>query len=248
MPKILVCQHVPHELLGTLNPLLKSHGFRIRYVNFGRHPREQPDLDGYDGLIILGGPMCVDETHEHPHLLTETKLIEKAILRDLPVLGICLGAQLIAKTLGAPVRRNPVPEIGWYDVAATTAARVDPLFKHCHKAEKIFQWHRDTFELPDGCIHLAESATCKNQAFRFGKHVYGFQFHLEVDEPMIERWLKVPGNRRDLDAMVGIIDAGQIRHETHRHMSRLKALSRNVFGEFAGLFGFSKKARLLSSR
>ena len=87
MKKLLVLQHVAHELLGTLNPLLKSAGFRLRYVNFARHPDAQPDLDGYHGLVVLGGPMSVNDTDQLPHLITEMKLIEAAMRRNLPVLG-----------------------------------------------------------------------------------------------------------------------------------------------------------------
>ena len=106
MKKLLVFQHVAHELLGTLNPLLKRAGFRIRYVNFARYPDAQPSLYGYDGLIVLGGPMSVNDTNRLPHLITELKVIEDALRREIPVLGICLGAQLIAKTLGADVYPN----------------------------------------------------------------------------------------------------------------------------------------------
>ena len=127
MRKLLVCQHVPHEILGTLNPLLKRAGFRIRYVNFGRHPDAQPDLDGYAGLIVLGGPMSAYDDQRLPHLAVEMKLIEAALQRNLPVLGICLGAQLIARTLGARVYANHIKEIGWYDVSPTDAAESDPL-------------------------------------------------------------------------------------------------------------------------
>src|SRR5204863_9872367 len=116
MKKLLVLQHVAHELLGTLNPLLKRSGFRIRYVNFARHPDAQPSLDGYNWLVVLGGPMSVNDADRLPHLTTEMRLIEEALRRNIPVLGICLGAQLIAKTLGADVYPNKEKEIGWYDV------------------------------------------------------------------------------------------------------------------------------------
>ena len=98
MRKLLVCQHVPHEILGTLNPMLKRAGFRIRYVNFGRHPDAEPTLDGYDGLVVLGGPMSAYDDHRLPHLAVEMRLIESAMQRKLPVLGICLGAQLVARS------------------------------------------------------------------------------------------------------------------------------------------------------
>src|SRR5262245_9091861 len=186
MRKILVCQHVPYEILGTLNPLFKKSGFRIRYVNFGRHPHDQPDLEGYDGLVILGGPMNVDQVEQHPHLDHEMKLIRDAIDKDIPVLGICLGSQLIAKALGAKVGKNHVKEIGWQDIYVTEEGKADPLMVHFQAPEKLFQWHEDAFELPPGSVHLASSSTCTYQAFRYGTKVYGFQFHLEVDEPMIE--------------------------------------------------------------
>ena len=102
-PKILVLQHVPYEPLGTLDPLLKQAGFRIRYVNFGRNPDERPALDGYAALIILGGPMSANDTVKFPHLATELELIQEALQRDMSILGICLGAQLLAKALAGKV-------------------------------------------------------------------------------------------------------------------------------------------------
>jgi GMP synthase (glutamine-hydrolysing) len=111
-PKILVFQHVPHEPLGTLDPLLKRAGFRIRYVNFGREPESRPRLVGYEALIILGGPMNSDQIDSHPNLITEIEIIREAVARDMSVMGICLGAQLLAKALGGSVNRNATREIG----------------------------------------------------------------------------------------------------------------------------------------
>src|SRR2546422_8336102 len=147
MKKLLVFQHVPHEILGTLNPLLKGAGFRIRYVNFGRHPDAQPTIDGYHGLVVLGGPMSVNDSDRLPHLATEMKLIEEAMKRNLPVLGICLGAQLIAKTLGARVYPNQEKEIGWYDVTTTQEAESDLVFSQFQGIENIFQCHGVTLDI-----------------------------------------------------------------------------------------------------
>ncbi len=247
MKKLLVLQHVPHEILGTLNPLLKRAGFRIRYVNFARHPDAEPALEGYDGLVILGGPMSVNDAHRLPHLNTEMRLIEQALRRSLPLLGICLGAQLIAKTLGARVYPNAEKEIGWYDVSPTDHAESDPLLAEFQPTEKIFQWHGETFEIPKAGLHLAFSSLCANQAFRYGANVYGFQFHLEVDEPMIHRWLRVAENKKEILALGGKIDPEQIHAETPRHIGRLNQLSERVFGEFIRLFGIEKTRCLLPS-
>ena len=248
MKKLLVLQHVAHELLGTLNPLLKCAGFRIRYVNFARHPDAQPSLDGYDGLIVLGGPMSVNDAHRLPHLGTELKLIEEAMRREIPILGICLGAQLIAKTLGAAVYRNPEKEIGWYDVSPTAETSSDPLLAPLQKTEKIFQWHGETFDMPNSTRHLAFSSLCANQAFRYGTKVYGFQFHMEVDEPMIHRWLKVPENQKEISTLRGDHHIEQIYSETAERMPRLGEISERVFGAFINLFGIEKKYRRLPSR
>ena len=241
MKKLLVCQHVPHEILGTLNPLLKSAGFRIRYVNFGRYPEAEPNLEGYHGLVVLGGPMSVNDADQFGHLTTEMKLIERAMKRNLPVLGICLGAQLVAKTLGASVYPNPEKEIGWYDVTPTEAAKLDPLLSQFRGTEKIFQWHGDTFDIPRTAVHLAFSALCANQAFRYGTNVYGLQFHLEVDERMIHRWLRVTENHNEIVALDGRVDGDRIHRETPDHIQRLHQLSDCVFSEFIKVFGIEKR-------
>lgn len=248
MKKLLVLQHVAHEILGTLNPLLKRAGFRLRYVNFARHPNAQPSLDGYDGLVVLGGPMGVNDTDRLPHLIIEMKLIEEALRRNLPVLGICLGAQLIAKTLGASVYPNKEKEIGWYDVSPTDQAEADPLLGVFGKTEKIFQWHGDTFDIPRSTLHLAFSSLCANQAFRYGPNVYGLQFHLEVDEPMIYRWLRVVENKKEICALGGTIDPERIQRETPLHIERLQRPGDCVFTQFIQLFGGEKKTIRLTTR
>lgn len=248
MAKILVFQHVAHEILGTLDPLLRGAGFRIKYVNFERYPDAEPSLEGYEGLIVLGGPMNVGEVEEYPFLETEVRLIKEAIERDFPILGVCLGSQLLAKALGSRVTKNSEKEIGWYDVSPSEEGMSDTLLSHFSGVEKIFQWHGDTFELPDGAVRLASSPLCRNQAFRLEDKIYGFQFHLEVDEPMIERWLEVPANREEIEELKGKIDPDVIRQDTPLYIDRLKELSDKAFGGFAGLFGYNKKRQTLPSR
>jgi GMP synthase (glutamine-hydrolysing) len=239
--RILVCQHVAFELLGTLDPLFKSYGFRVRYVNFGREPHATPSLDRYHGLVLLGGPMSADDDANHPHLLTETELVRDAIERGIPVLGICLGAQLIARALGAALRPSPKPEIGWYEVSLTEAGREDPMLSHFAESEWIFQWHGDTFDIPDGAVHLASSSFCPNQAFRYGDRTYALQFHLEIDEALIERWLNVPVHREQLRSLEGTVDPDDIRRETRERIGRAKQLSDATFSKFVEHFGTTRR-------
>jgi GMP synthase (glutamine-hydrolysing) len=248
MKRLLVFQHVPHEILGTFNPLLKAAGFRIRYINFGRTPDAVPNIDKYDGLIVLGGPMCVDQTDGHPHLLTEIAAIKQAIECHMPVLGICLGAQLIATALGANVGKNPTKEIGWYDVTPTAAGQADPLFGCFDGTEKIFQWHGDTFDIPHGAVALASSPECANQAFRFGERTYGLQFHLEVDEPLIQRWLKTPVHVREMEREGDHISEQKILADTKLYMERSTRLGNRLFSEYIRLFSSRVRRVSLPSR
>ena len=237
--KVLVFQHVPYEILGTLDPLLRRGGYRVRYINFGREPASTLDIDTekYDGLIVLGGPMNVDMTTEYPHLDTEVRMIRRMMAQGAPVLGICLGAQLIAKSLGAPVRKNPEKEIGWYDITLTDAGKADPVMGHLQDTRRIFEWHSDTYDLPEGAVHLASSPTCANQAFRYGDNVYGFQFHMEVDGPLVERWLNTPVYKAEIEATNGRIDPDVIRRDTRKHIDQLNVLSEQVFDSFLDLMG-----------
>jgi GMP synthase (glutamine-hydrolysing) len=247
-PKILVFQHVPYEPLGTLDPLLKEAGFRIRYVNFGRDPQVRPSLDGYAALIVLGGPMSSDQIDTFPNLRTEVEMISQAVERDMSVLGICLGAQLLARALGGSVRRNAMREIGWYDVELTAAGRSDPVLSTFAASQRVFQWHEDGIALPPDSVHLARSPASEVQAFRCGEHAYGLQFHLEVDSSLIDRWLTVPDNQAMLGEERGRVDAGEIRRQTVDQVDALQELSRQTFTRWIERFELPPRRRTLPSR
>lgn len=247
-PKILVFQHVPYEPLGTLDPLLKEAGFRIRYVNFGRDPHQRPSLERYEALIVLGGPMNAHQIDTYPNLATEVDVIREAVDSGMSVLGICLGAQLLAKALGGRVSRNEEREIGWYDVQLTEAGCADPVISSFAPTQQVFQWHEDGISLPDGVLHLATSPASRVQAFRYGEHAYGFQFHLEVDASLVERWLTVPGNQAMLAAEAGRIDPDAIREQTTQSIGALEALSRETFSRWIDRFEINPRRRTLPSR
>lgn len=247
MRKILVFQHAAHEILGTLNPLLKREGFRVRYVNFQRTPDLEPTIEKYNGLIILGGHMGVYEADKFPHIKHELKVIEHALKAELPILGICLGSQLIAQALGSNVRKHSEKEIGWYDVELTKEGQNDPLFQHFNRREKIFQMHGDTFDVPKSAIHLAESELCPAQAFRYGDKVYGMQFHLEIDEPMIKRWLKLPAYVKAMVESHGKFNPEAINEDTQKYIGRALSLADVTFTKFARIFGEFDRNELLGS-
>jgi GMP synthase (glutamine-hydrolysing) len=247
-PKILVFQHVPYEPLGTLDPLLKDAGFRIRYVNFGRDPHQRPSLDKYEALIVLGGPMNAHQIDTYPNLATEVDVIREAVDSGMSVLGICLGAQLLAKAIGGQVSRNAEREIGWYDVQLTEAGQADPVISSFATTQRVFQWHEDGIRLPGGVEHLATSPASTVQAFRCGEHAYGFQFHLEVDASLVERWLTVPGNQPILAAEAGRVDPETIRKQTAQWIGDLEELSRLTFSRWIERFDIEPRRRTLPSR
>ena len=247
-PKVLVFQHVPYEPLGTLDPLLKGAGVRLRYVNFGRMPEQRPALDRYEALIILGGPMNADQIDTFPNLLTEVSLIREAVERDMTVLGVCLGAQLLAKALGGKVMRNETREIGWYEVQLTEAGRSDPVLSAFAQSQEVFQWHEDGISLPRGVACLASSPASPVQAFRYGERAYGFQFHLEADLPLIRRWLTVPAHQATLREEAGKIDPEAILRQAETSMSPLEALSRETFSRWIDQFELGPRRQRLPSR
>lgn len=228
--------------------MLKQAGFRIRYVNFGRDPHQRPSLDRYTALIVLGGPMNADQIETYPNLVTEVDVIREAVDAGMSVLGICLGAQLLATALGGRVTRNAEREIGWFDVRLTEAGRKDPVMSSFERTQRVFQWHEDGITLPVGVEHLASSPASDVQAFRYGEHVYGFQFHLEVDASLVERWLTVPDNQPILAAEAGRVDPEFIRAQTTRSIGDLEDLSRKTFSRWIDRFEIAPRRRALPSR
>lgn len=235
MSRILVFQHVAAEPLGTLDPLIRQRRHRMRFVNFERDPDAQVDVDHYGGLIVLGGPMNVEDADRRAHLRTEMRAIECMLAQSRPVLGICLGAQLLAHVLGARVWRQARPEIGWYRLRTTAAGRADAVLAPLGTGADVFQWHGCRFDLPAGAVHLAETTDCPPQAFRHGEQAYGFQFHLEMDQSLIERWLKNPAYHAELVRSGG--DAATVRRDTRAHIGTLQAQAHAVFSTFLDRVG-----------
>lgn len=200
-----ILQHVYFEGPGSIGPWLDERGAEVSWTRF--HEGESlPALDGIDWVIVLGGPMSVHDEENHPWLADEKRFIARAIETDRTVLGICLGAQLIARALGAPVKPAPTREIGWFPVFSE---EVDDALLSCPREAEAFHWHGETFELPDGAVLLAHSKACRNQAFRYGERVLGLQFHLETTPDTASAI--IANCREELDPAPFVQDEGTLR-------------------------------------
>ena len=235
MATLLVIQHVPHERLGTFEPAFKEAGCSCRVLNAHDSKAAWPRADDVDGIVTMGGPVSVDEHAAYPYLTRERELLREALNAEKPILGICLGAQLLAAALGARVTKNPQKEIGWYPLMREPGADGDPLCEAFGQTETVFQWHGDTFALPKGAVRLFSSPLCPEQAFRYGETTYGLQFHVEVTEAIVRAWMRTPVNNAELSSLRGIIDPMTIRRQSAQHVARLAELSRHVATTFAGL-------------
>lgn len=187
--RALILQHVAVEGPGTLGAAIEARGWKLETVALYAGTRLPEDAQEYQAVIVMGGPMGVYDEAAYPFLRDEHRFLTRVLAQGVPLLGICLGAQLLAKALGARVYRNPQQEIGWDTVELTPAGAVDPLFAGLTSPVPVFQWHSDAFDIPAGATPLASSPLCTNQAFRYGDRVYGLLFHLELTPTTIHSWL-----------------------------------------------------------
>lgn len=186
MKSLVAIRHVAFEDLGTFEPVLRDAGYAVRYCDAAL---DDPALmaSATNVLVVLGGPIGAYEDDKYPFILDELRLIERRIAAGRPTLGICLGAQLIARAMGATVYPGRAKEIGWGPINLTQAGRASCL-KHFEKVP-VLHWHGDTFDLPEGAHNLASTAVTPNQAFAAGIGTLALQFHTEVEERALERWL-----------------------------------------------------------
>lgn len=221
----IAIRHVAFEDLGILLPVLQSAGYSVQYRETGIEELASSTEMNADLLVVLGGPIGAYEDDKYPFIADELRLLEHRLKHGMPTLGICLGAQLIARVLGARVYPLRTKEIGWGPLTLTEAGRASPLH-HLGGDVRVLHWHGDTFDLPNGASLLASTGACANQAFSFGPNVLGLQFHGEFDGTGMERWLI--GHACEI-ANAPRVRVAQLREETIRYGSSLGRVGRQVF-------------------
>lgn len=229
MSEILILQHAEFEGPGFFGELLREHKLPFRVLRLDRGEALPSTLEGIRALVMMGGPMSVNDEDQHPWLAAEMALIRQAVTTGLPTLGHCLGGQLIARALGGTVSRNPVKEIGWHAVEKTPAGAQSPYLKDLPQRFELFHWHGETFTLPEGAVHLLSNENCANQAFSIGGHVLGFQCHPEVTADMVRDWCS--DMDEDLDGPSPAVQTPQVMQQDLE--SRIQGLQQTARAIYA---------------
>ncbi len=185
MRSVVVIEHIECETSGGIGDALQSSGIDTRHMRIFRGDAVPAEMEDASGLVVMGGPMGVYEQKRYPFLRDEIRLMEDALRKERPVLGVCLGSQLLAAALGARVKKGKQKEIGWHTVNLAEATLNDPFWEGVDRSFRAFHWHGDIFDLPKGAISLASSALTRCQAFRYGPNAYGILCHMEVTREII---------------------------------------------------------------
>jgi GMP synthase (glutamine-hydrolysing) len=231
MTSVIILQHAASETPGTILDALASANIAFEIVHTGRGQAVPREVGAAAGLIVMGGPMGVYETEAHPHLRDELALLELALARDVPLLGVCLGSQLLAAALGARVYPARHKELGWHHVDLKPEAASSPLFAGLPERFDALHWHGDAFDLPRSARSLAASELTEHQAFAYGAHAYGLLFHLEVTLSQVEAMVAAFPD----ELAAARVGAADLLRSTALALPALQPLAATVFGGFAAV-------------
>ena len=229
-----VIRHLAFEDLASFASVLEANGYQVNYVDAADYSLAPDDLSQFDALsddllIVLGGPISVNDAGMFPFIDIEVELLRRRIAADKPTLGICLGAQLIARALGAKVYPGKEKEIGWYDISLTAAGAQSALryldARHC----SMLHWHGETFDLPSGAALLASSERYPHQAFSYGKNILALQFHPEITQRAMEKWFI--GHIGEIVQTEGV-SVQQLRQDTQKYADQLEVQGELFFNSW----------------
>lgn len=237
--EILVIKHIGIEGPGRIEEFFRNSAWKLKIADLSAAEKLPLSLNDIEAVISLGGPMNVYEEEKYEFLKEEGIFLKKALSEGVPILGICLGAQLLAKACDSKIKKAEEKEVGWHKVKLSEDGRADTLFYGLPEEFEVFQWHEDTFELPKNASFLAEGAICKIQAFKANKNAYGIQFHFEVTPEMIASWAgvyeKIEAKRSLLKNMV---------IEGYRNIASYEKLSQLLCLNFSRVIENSRKVQV----
>jgi GMP synthase-like glutamine amidotransferase len=215
---VLFIKHIDIEGPGIIADFLEDNKLSYSVIDLSQGDKVPKLEKDFRAVICLGGPMNVYEEEKYRFLKDEDILLKRIVEKEVPFLGICLGAQLIAKATGAKVTKNPEKEIGWYKIVLNDNGLKDDLFRDFPEVFKVFQWHGDTFGIPHGGKRLAFSELCQNQVLKYGRNIYGIQFHVEVTKDMIIQW--ADAYNEELESLRGIVSDKQKMLEDYANLEK----------------------------
>ncbi|MFQ5442234.1 MAG: type 1 glutamine amidotransferase [Thermodesulfobacteriota bacterium] len=233
--KILIIQHVESEGPGLIGTGILRAGFAMEYVRIYRGEKIPDNPAGFSAVIAMGGPMGVYEADKHPFILDELRLLKEAFKKDIPVMGVCLGAQMMARAAGARVYKGGGTEIGFYKVGLTEEGTKDGLLMGLPGEFTVFQWHGDTFDVPPRSVNLASSDLFAHQLIRVGRRSYGFQFHFEVTISMVKEFLEV--NKAELEGAADVPPPEEIVRAAGEHLSSVQRYGSTIIKRFLRQIG-----------
>ena len=236
MKRVLALQFCWDDPPGYLGEIMQEHNIPYEIVEADKCP--VPDPTEFDAILAMGGFQHVGENEKYPYLVEVESMIRKAVEEDIPYLGICLGGQLLAHALGAPVKRHSITPLGFFNVQTTDMGKTDPLFHGLPDSMQVFHWHEDTFDIPKEAVQLACNAQTDNQAFRYGRHAYGTQYHIEVTPDMIDVWFHFPEYRQEIVSALGEGAVDNYVRDSARLILIYRQHSRIMFENFLKIAGF----------
>ena len=230
MKRVLTIINIADDPTGYIGEILEEHG--IAYDVIDASLQSIPNPTTYNAIVVFGGPQNANEDEKYPYFLQEKAALRTAVEQDIPVLGICLGGQMLANVLGGAVKKHTITEIGFSEVQCTDEGKRDPLYEGLAGHQLVYQWHEDTFAIPPGAVRLATSEKTENQAFRYGRSAYGIQYHVELTPAMLDTWLHEPSLKEEIIATLGSREYERIMSERPQYYALYREHTRVMFENF----------------